>query len=726
MGLLLLLGPGVALGEVVLKSRVGGRLENRRSEAKSRQFGRSHLILEFAEVPTGETVRRLAERGLAVVAFAPSTGVVVRVDGEGNFDGLGVVGFDALRMEDKLSAELGRAVDGHYLVEFHRDVADEERRALVGELGMEIRPHRDLTSVHLLVRGTPEQARELAGWDEVAYVFPASAELAGGLPLIGCEGAASESGLVGQATQRVGEGWDGPGLNRADLTYTFQALTRKAPADEVQREIERAMSIWAQTVKVTFSRGALTTGARNINILFGSGDHGDSYPFDGPGRVLAHTFYPAPPNPEPLAGDLHFDDDEEWRVGNDVDVFSVALHELGHALGLGHSDAPGAVMYPYYRRVSALTPEDMAAVRMLYAAADAVDTPTAPIALSVTSPAIPASTTADTIAMTGAVTGSVGAPRVVWQTGSGEGGEGIVSADGLADYLWQAPAVPLRMGENQITATVTDSQMRTASRSIVVVRAAVPEPPAPPVPPTVPPAVPPTEPPPVPPTVPPTNPPAPPTAPPTPPPAPPVPPTPPSNPAAPALTLEVSAPGPNAVVAQSSISASGVSSGGTGQPTVRWASDRGFSGTATVTAASGGGYRWEVLGVSLLSGANGVTFTASDGAGASASKTVQVTYQAAPTGGKTTPTVTIVSPNTTFLMTPTYSVALRGTAKDSTGVTEVRWECTCGSSGAAQGTSSWTVPNVSLVVGSQKIKITARNANGGEGTATLTVFRYEN
>ncbi len=43
--------------------------------------------------------------------------------------------------------------------------------------------------------------------------------------------------------------------------------------------------------------------------------HGDAYPFDGPGAVLAHTFYPAAPNPEPMAGDMHLDDDEGWRVG---------------------------------------------------------------------------------------------------------------------------------------------------------------------------------------------------------------------------------------------------------------------------------------------------------------------------------------------------------------------------------------------------------------------------
>src|ERR1035441_4350215 len=85
-----------------------------------------------------------------------------------------------------------------------------------------------------------------------------------------------------------------------------------------------------------FRWSALAT-ARTIAILTASYAHGDAYPFDGPGGVLAHTFYPSPPNPEPLAGDVHFDASETWGVGVNTDLFSVALHEAGHALGMAHS-----------------------------------------------------------------------------------------------------------------------------------------------------------------------------------------------------------------------------------------------------------------------------------------------------------------------------------------------------------------------------------------------------
>jgi predicted Zn-dependent protease len=50
----------------------------------------------------------------------------------------------------------------------------------------------------------------------------------------------------------------------------------------------------------------------------------------------------------------------------EISIRSVAMHEVGHSLGLGHSNELQSIMYPYYQATSTLHDDDILAIQALY------------------------------------------------------------------------------------------------------------------------------------------------------------------------------------------------------------------------------------------------------------------------------------------------------------------------------------------------------------------------
>ncbi|KAG7476764.1 hypothetical protein MATL_G00086320 [Megalops atlanticus] len=149
--------------------------------------------------------------------------------------------------------------------------------------------------------------------------------------------------FVGRQRQKrfvlFGGRWD-----KTDLTYKIVRFPRQMSKDKVRSILREASQVWSDVTPLTFTE--VSHGRADIIIDFTRYWHGDSLPFDGPGGILAHAFFPRTHR----EGDIHFDYDETWTVGNDLgtDLLQVAAHEFGHVLGLQHSLVPGAVMSPFY------------------------------------------------------------------------------------------------------------------------------------------------------------------------------------------------------------------------------------------------------------------------------------------------------------------------------------------------------------------------------------------
>ncbi|XP_065548746.1 stromelysin-3 isoform X1 [Lathamus discolor] len=170
--------------------------------------------------------------------------------------------------------------------------------------------------------------------------------------------------------------WD-----KTDLTYKIIRFPWQLVKSKVRRTIEEALKVWSDVTPLTFTE--VQEGRADIVIDFTRYWHGDNLPFDGPGGILAHAFFPKTHR----EGDVHFDYDETWTIGNNLgtDLLQVAAHEFGHVLGLQHTAVSKSLMSPFYifRYPLSLSEDDKQGIQYLYGKPklDPAPTPTEPAEL---------------------------------------------------------------------------------------------------------------------------------------------------------------------------------------------------------------------------------------------------------------------------------------------------------------------------------------------------------
>lgn len=106
-------------------------------------------------------------------------------------------------------------------------------------------------------------------------------------------------------------------------------------------EIAQAFLTIQQVTPLTFTE--ITSGQPHLLVELGGKEFDER--FGSPGGVAASAW-------PPVLGQIQFDYEETWLPrmlagGAGTLLLPVALHEICHALGVGHSDRPTSIMYPY-------------------------------------------------------------------------------------------------------------------------------------------------------------------------------------------------------------------------------------------------------------------------------------------------------------------------------------------------------------------------------------------
>ena len=166
---------------------------------------------------------------------------------------------------------------------------------------------------------------------------------------------------------------DGTNLGGGVSSNLLSTFNNKASlAGKWENVILQAAQTWAQQTNINFAvvpdDGAPSGSGVNEqgdpgfgDIRIGGSNFGSS--------TLALTYQPPSANNFSIAGDMTFNTGQSFNVGSTYDLFTVAMHEFGHALGLNESSVSNAVEYGTYTgKKTGLASDDIKGIQSIYSA----------------------------------------------------------------------------------------------------------------------------------------------------------------------------------------------------------------------------------------------------------------------------------------------------------------------------------------------------------------------
>ena len=255
---------------------------------------------------------------------------------------------------------------------------------------------------------------------------------------------------------------------------TFMINTAGAPNAQVVNDVTAAMNAWSNTpgTSLRIVSGGTTAACREtfgLNLILFNSCDGRWSPTSGCSSTLAlgglgwtgnTTVIGGVTYRQATAGFISFNPFASCSFGNHCNVQEVATHELGHAMGLGHSADSSATMFAFAHfdgRCASLKADDVAGITTIYPGTGGGG----PGPLSVVTSTLAGGTVGSVYSQTLSATG--GTPPYGWSLLSGSLPSGLILSP-----TGTITGSPLTAGTFNFTVQVADSASGTAQKALSI------------------------------------------------------------------------------------------------------------------------------------------------------------------------------------------------------------------------------------------------------------------